>query len=461
MPPENNTGQFLKNSHSLTLNAQVHQSLKILQMSAFELQELAKDELNTNPLLEEIHDSPKEQSDELDFSGSIDSIQHLPEKEYEPSYLSLESVADKHQFFFDSIPIQASRFESLSSQAILFDMDETEKKAFEFLVGSLDESGFWKGTLVDLANASKLPVSAFQKAWLVLKELDPPGLGARDLRECLLLQLRREENKNSLAETLVRDHFPLVLHNKLKEMLDETEASPEELNEALAVIGSLNPAPGRTFSDDATAYVVPDIIVFKDKKSGEWQAQLSSEGVPHLRISQEYKQLVLNEKLNEETRNYLKERIRSGRDFISAIKQRQETLGKIAEAILVHQQSFFDQGPVGLKPLTMSTIAENLGVHETTISRAIANKYLRCGFGLFPLKYFFTGGFTSESGETMANTAIKEKIADLVASEDPANPFSDAEIASQLAKTGVKIARRTVSKYRESLDIPAAYLRKK
>ncbi len=455
--------QNLKTSQALTLNAQVHQALKILQVSSSELRQLAQEELNTNPLLEEVTEenkAPGTSATELDFGGSIDSVTPLPGDRYEHPSLSLEQNLDKQQYFFDSIPMTSSLIESLNSQAILFDMSPKEKEAFEFFVGSLDESGFWKGTLVDLANASALPVKAFQKAWQVLKELDPPGLGAKDLQECLLLQLRRDLQRNALAERLVSDYFQLLLHNKVKEMLDETEASKEALDEALAVIGGLNPAPGREFAEDTNTYIVPDIIVSRADEQ-TWKAVLSNEYIPQLRISQEYRQLSVSSDLNEQTRSYLKERMRSGRDFINAIKQRQETLGKIGDEIVRYQESFFNQGPSGLKPLTMAMVAEDLNVHETTVSRAIANKHLRCPFGIFPLKYFFSGGFTTETGEALASTAIKEKIADMVAAEDPEKPLSDADMVARLGTNGIKIARRTISKYREALNIPPAYLRKK
>ncbi|HET7536787.1 MAG TPA: RNA polymerase factor sigma-54, partial [Candidatus Didemnitutus sp.] len=293
----------------------------------------------------------------------------------------------------------------------------------------------------------------------LLKTFEPAGIGAESLGDCLLIQLAQKGRDKSVAARIVRDHFELLVRRRIPDLARRLGLSPETIQEAIEEIGALDPAPGRKFAEDANRVVVPDVTVEKDGE--EWKILLNGDYIPRLRLSNTYKELIAKGELGKTERDYLREKLRSGKFIINAIEQRQRTIERITREIIKHQHEFFEEGVSKLKPLTMTQIADLIGVHETTVSRALANKYIKTPHGVFEMKFFFTSGYQSDAGQAVANTSVKEMIADIIAGEDPGSPLSDQEIVGLLTGKGLTIARRTVAKYREELGLLPSNLRRR
>jgi RNA polymerase sigma-54 factor len=366
--------------------------------------------------------------------------------------------AERRQHFFDSLVSETSLQEHLMQQAELADLEPPVLAAIHHLVGSLDDRGFLTQTPADVALQTNLPLEAVQQALKVLKTFDPAGIGARDLPECLLAQLAAKGRSDSLATRMIRDYFELLTRRRIPELSRKLGAQADDVQAAIEEIGKLDPAPGRRFAEDNNRVVVPDVTVEHD--GNEWKIHLNSDYIPRLRISSTYRELIAKGTLSKQERDYLREKMRTGKFLIDSIEQRQRTIERITREIIKAQTPFFENGVSHLKPLTMTQIADVVGVHETTVSRAIANKYIKTPHGVFDFKYFFTPGYQADSGASVSNTSVKEMIADLVASEDRAQPLSDQEIVAKLQAKGIKIARRTVAKYREELGILPSNLRR-
>ncbi len=472
-----------RQTQQMVLAPQLRQSLKILQVAALDLRSVIQEELQNNPTLEELpmegvsleqrnadeapagedgnHDDRRE---EMDFSREFEVLNKLDDDWRD--YLSQaggaqpynSEAAEKRQHFFDSLVSETSLQEHLMRQAELSDWTPETLAAIRFLIGSLDDRGFLTATAADIALMSGLALEHVQTAWKLLRTFDPPGIGARNLEDCLLAQLEAKGRGDSLAARIVREHFELLTRRRIPDIARRAGATLEEVRVALEEIGALDPAPGRRFADDSNRVVVPDVTVEKD--GDKWLVQLNSDYIPRLRLSQTYKELIARGRLSPSERDYLRERMRSGRFLINSIAQRQQTIERITREIIKAQEEFFEQGVSRLKPLTMTQIADAVGVHETTVSRAIANKYIRTPHGVFEMKYFFTPGYQAQGGDAVSNTTVKEMINDLVAGEDRAHPLSDQEIVARLQEKGLNVARRTVAKYREELGILPSNLRR-
>lgn len=344
-------------------------------------------------------------------------------------------------------------------QAEMADLPAPVVAALRYLVGSLDDRGFLTSTVPDIALMASLPLEHVQEAARVLRAFDPAGIGATDLSDCLLIQLAQKGREKSVAARIIRDHFDLLVRRRIPDIARRTRLSPETIQGAIEEIGVLDPAPGRRFAADSNRVVVPDVAVERD--GDEWKVTLNQSYIPRLRLSNTYKELIAKGTLAKVERDYLREKLRSGKFIINAIEQRQRTIERITREILRHQEEFFTEGVSKLKPLTMTQVADALGVHETTVSRALANKYIQTPHGVFEMKFFFTSGYQAEDGAAVANTSVKEMIADIVAGEDPGAPLSDQEIVAVLQGKGLQIARRTVAKYREELGLLPSNLRRR
>jgi len=473
----------------------MRQALRILQVAATDLHAEIQEELQKNPTLEELPpDSisldappslPSSEGDaqnrtaenasslpspaELDFAKNDESGAPFSDSQQSSS----GEDAERRQHFFDSLVAAPSLYEHLSAQAAFADLSPAQHRALDYLIGALDERGFLTQSLEEAALQSGCALSDIATAAEVLRSFDPPGIGAHTLAECLLLQLRNEnadedfpadshkeaEASRALATRIIAGHFELLTHRRISELARALGASLETVQHAIALIGRLDTAPGRRFAEDSNRIVEPDIEVWRDS-DGHWQLSLNRRHIPRLRISSTYRDLIAKGTLAASERDYLRERMRAGRALIDSIEQRQHTLERLARELLILQRAFFEHGPAHLKPLTMTELAERLGVHETTVSRTAANKFIKTPHGLFPLRYFFTTGYQDESGATVANTSVKEWIADLIAAEDNAAPLSDQAIVEKLRERGLHLARRTVTKYRESLNLPPSSIRK-
>ena len=490
-------------TQSLVLAPQLRHSLKILQVAALDLRSVIQEELQSNPTLEELpmegvsldkpaeHDatdrdsdpgskpdadasdataptdtSAVKKSDEMDFSkdkefeilGKMDEDwrDHLAGSGGAQPYTSEDAARRQH--FFDSLVSETSLQEHLIQQAEMTDLPPPALTAMKHLVGSLDDRGFLTQTPAEVALQTGLPLNDVHAALKILKTFEPPGIGAKDLAECLLLQLAIRGQGSSLAARMIRDHFELLTRRRIPELARKLSADADDVQSAIEEIGKLDPAPGRRFAEDNNRVVIADVTVEKD--DDEWKIHLNSDYIPRLRISATYRDLIAKGTLSKQERDYLREKMRNGKFLIDSIEQRQRTIERITREIINAQKEFFEHGVSHLKPLTMTQVADVVGVHETTVSRAIANKYLKTPHGVFAFKYFFTPGYQADSGASVSNTSVKEMIADLVAIEDTAAPLSDQELVAKLQAKGITIARRTVAKYREELGVLPSNLRR-
>ncbi len=463
------------------LAPQLQQSLHLLQVSTLELQSLVQEELQQNPLLEEVSkDEPQveaeptreerddkrdESKDELDFKEEFEVLAKLDDewREYFSQTSSFRARSpeqeEQRQHFFDSITEEKSLQQHLLEQLTFANVPDDERKIAEFIIGSINEDGYLLTPLEEMAVSSGLPLEKLQHALEIVQTFHPVGVGARDLKECLLLQLDRLGKAESIESVLVNQHLEDLGRKRYPEISRALGISVQEVQRLSNFVSTLEPKPGRMFSSEQHQYVSADVVV--QRVNGEYVVLLNDEQIPHLRISNTYKELMADPVKATEARDYIRDKVRAGKFLIKSIHQRQQTVYNIAKVIVDRQREFFDKGIAHLKPLTMAQVAEVVGVHETTVSRAVANKYMQTPQGLFEMKYFFTPGFETAGGGTMSNTSVKEQIAKLIEREDPTKPMSDQEIVAILREKGIPIARRTVAKYRNELNILPSNLRKK
>ena len=477
-----------RQTQSLVLAPQLRQSLKILQVAALDLRSVIQEELQNNPTLEEMpmegvsldkeqtdksnevgengSSETPEQHEEMDFSNSKeyeilsklneDWRDHMAQAGGSQPYTSED--AEKRQHFFDSLVTETSLQEHLMQQADLADMPPKVLEAMRYLVGSLDDRGFLTQSAPDIALQTNLPLDVVQQAIKLLKNFEPAGIGCQNIAESLIQQLIAKGRSDSLAARILRDHFALLSRRRIPEIARKLGSHMDDVQVAIEEIGTLDPAPGRRFADDNNRVVVPDVTVEKDGE--EWKIILNNDYIPRLRISNTYRELIAKGTLSKQEREYLRERMRSGKFLINSIEQRQQTIERITREIIKVQTDFFEKGVSKLRPLTMTQIADVVGVHETTVSRAIANKYIHTPHGVFDFKYFFTPGYQADNGASVSNTSVKDMINDLIEGEDRSHPLSDQEIVGKLQEKGINIARRTVAKYREELGLLPSNLRR-
>ncbi|WPJ96532.1 RNA polymerase factor sigma-54 [Coraliomargarita algicola] len=473
--------QVQKQTQSLVLAPQLRNSLKILQAPAVELRTSILEELQANPLLEELpidsisveehresnNENEREADEELDFNAEDFSALEKMSEEMREHY-SQENNAQSHtsedderrDFFLNSLTENVSLQQHLIGQAELTDCSEQELEALLYLIGSLDDNGYLTETISNIALTTRIPYGTVTSAAATLKTFDPPGIGTENLEDCLATQLELRGRGDSLAAKILREHFDLLVRRRVPELKRKTGANPEDIQDAIEEISTLEPAPGKRFSPDSNSVIQPDVTVYQDEYD-EWQVVLNSDYIPRLRISNTYKEMLAKGTLSKQEKEFMLERMRSGKFLINSIEQRQQTIERITREILKFQNEFFEVGVSKLRPLTMNTIAETVGVHETTVSRAIANKYIRTPHGVFAFKYFFTPGYKAGNGESVSNKTIKDMISQIIEEESPAKPFSDQKIVDKLKAKDIKIARRTVAKYREELGILPTNLRRR
>ena len=310
----------------------------------------------------------------------------------------------------------------------------------------------------DLAFSTNIAPEKIAETLKVIQTFHPPGVGARDLRECLLLQLEREGRQKTVEYRIISEHMEALGKRRVPELARALGQSADDIQKAIARIGLLQPRPGRAFLPDNDQFILPEVFVIK--ADDEYVVTTNNEQIPHLRISNTYKDLMAQADSSAEVRDYIREKIRAGKFLIKSLQQRQQTILNIAKEIVKRQRDFLDKGIAFLKPLTMVQVAEVVGVHETTVSRAVSGKYMQTPRGLFEMKYFFTSGIQTANGEGMSNTSVKDMIAEIFGKEEPTKPLSDQEVVRMLGDKGIVIARRTVAKYRSELNILPSNLRK-
>jgi RNA polymerase sigma-54 factor len=346
----------------------------------------------------------------------------------------------------------------LLEQVRLSELSEDQRPVAEMIVGNIDDYGYLKSSVEELAASTSIAAARIEEVLRVIQTFYPMGVGARDLRECLLLQLQRQGRQDTLEGRIVRDFMDALGKRRLPEMARGLEVDVTEVQEAVARIGQLEPRPGRAFLPDNDQFILPEVFVARS--GDDYVVTTNNEQIPHLRISNTYKDLMAQADSSSEVRDYIREKIRAGKFLIKSLHQRQQTILNIGREIVRRQRDFLDLGVAHLKPMTMVQVAEVVGVHETTVSRAVSGKYMQTPQGIFEMKYFFTSGIQTANGEDMSNTSVKDMISEIFKKENPTRPLSDQEVVLMLSERGIVIARRTVAKYRTELNILPSNLRK-
>jgi RNA polymerase sigma-54 factor len=442
-----------------TLSPQMQQSLHILQAPLMELRQLVSAELELNPTLEE---EPREVAPEPEVQDSQKPELTDQWNEYYAQRATSEPwTADaqaRRQHFFDSQTKAPTLQQSLLEQMNGSEMSVQDRGIALVVIGNIDDQGYLRAATGEIASPAGCREEQAEKVIEIVQGFDPAGVGARSLSECLFIQLRRSGRQYSLESRIVQHYLEELSRRKLPEIAKLCHVSLGDVQNAAEAIARLEPRPGRPFSSEEEQTILPDVIVERD--GDDYTVSLNDEEIPSLRIGDGYKDMLSQSAADREVRDYLREKIRGGRFFIRCVQQRQHTLLNIAREIVARQRDFFDLGPAHLRPMTMSNVAQAVGVHETTVSRAVSGKYLASPRGLFELKYFFTSGYTTSDGESVSNESVRQAIAEIVRAENSRHPLSDQDIVAMLSERGLPIARRTVAKYREQIGILPSHLRK-
>ena len=436
----------------LILTPQLRQALHILQLPLLELNTLIETELVENPLLEEEPLKSEEPSPEKE----LPSVEEWEERLSTFSHSSQVEREEKKAFAEASIRENLSLQDHLLWQLRLSTATAQEEKIGEAIIGNIDENGYLKTATAEIAKSLAVAEEEVTGVLTILQEFEPTGVGARDLKECLLIQLKFLGKETSLAATLIKDYLPEIEKKRWQEIASRLHLPLAKIKDEINFISTLEPKPGREFSSFAPQIIIPDVII---KKVGEdYQAFLNSEYTPRLCLNRQYKN-ILQQSKNSPTREFVEKKIRAARWIIKNIAQRQQTIIKVAEALVQYQREFLEKGVEYLRPCTLDQIAEEVSLHKSTISRAISQKYMDTPRGLFEFKTFFSKGSTSD--DTLASKTIQSKLETLIENEDTSHPLSDEKIKDRLSEQGMQIARRTVTKYREALRILPSHLRKK
>lgn len=475
----------VKLSQQLVMTPQLQQAIKLLQLSRMELADVVTEELAENPLLEE-DDERKEETEgsspsatadetsneaqagaEQEVKAESEGVDDIDWQTYLDSYsLTSSDARDAYESpeerpAYDSLLTRKSSLnEHLMWQLGLSPFTEDERLAASEIIGNLDEAGYLRASLEELAHTTKLDAKALEAALERVQQFDPPGVAGRNLQECLLLQLQRAQLEDSLAARILRDQIDALEGRKYQAIARALKVSMDEVLAAARLISELDPRPGRAYNDEDIQYVVPDIFVYK--VGNEYVVTQNDEGLPHLRINSFYRDALSEKKeIDKQTSEYIQDKMRSALWLIKSIHQRQRTIYKVTQSIVKFQREFFEHGIEHLKPLVLRDVAEDIEMHESTVSRVTTNKYVQTPQGLFELKYFFNSGINTDTGDSVASESVKNRIKDIIAGEDPKKPYSDQKIVALLKEKEINIARRTVTKYREMLGLGSSTERKR
>jgi RNA polymerase sigma-54 factor len=461
--------QSLKLSQQLVMTPQLQQAIKLLQLNRLELAETISQELLENPMLEVNEEAPAEgeapepaeaeakgeEASEVEISDQakeeFDWENYLGEYSSAPASREGSSYEERDGPSYENMLTRApSLKDHLLWQLRMSALDEDQVEIGAHVIGNVNEEGYLQASLADIAEAAGCSEDQAAEVLEVIQRFDPLGVAARDLRECLLIQATELHPANDLVHDILESHLGDLERRAYPAVAKKLGVSLEEVGEALRVIQTLEPKPGRSVSDEEPRYITPDIYV--DRIDGQWVIQLNEDGLPKLRVNSFYKD-ALGQGGSAEAKEYVQNKLRSALWLIRSIHQRQRTIYKVTESIVKHQTEFLDQGIAHLKPMVLRDVAEDVGMHESTISRVTTNKYVHTPQGVYELKYFFNSGINRVEGGAVASEAVKERIRQMVSSESPKKPLSDQAIADLLKREDINIARRTVAKYREMLGI--------
>lgn len=461
------------------------QALQILLATIPELEQRINQELAENPTLELVdtgnqdlvgnpveNDGPARDSDTdaaADMAEKDEALATLIQltenwRDYTDMAGSSRTFSsadeERRQYMFDSLTEEHGLQEHLLQQLRETDgLDVQMEKVCAHVIGSIDETGYLRTHPADLATSLQTSMDKVKRGIQIVQGFEPAGVGARDLRECLLLQLQRNGDTDSLEYQLIDRHLEEIGRNKIPQVAEAMRISTQHVYELLRKIRRLMPFPGSLISDKDVDFVYPELFIEKDE-SGEWVVRSNRNGTPRLRLSRQYLEMLEDPDVSADTKKYIREKVAGSKMLMRAIEQRRSTIERIGESIVEFQRDFLENGLEHMRPLVMSQVADEIGVHETTVSRAIANKYAQTPHGLIPIRQFFSTGYRSEDGEQVSSHGIKQKIQSLIDSENASKPLSDSKLATLLKERGFKVARRTVAKYREELGIPPSHLRR-
>ena len=459
----------------LILTPSLQQAIKLLPMTTLELTDLLNQEMIENPLLEEVP------TEELQPAEQQQAEKPEPEKPVAEKADNWDD-ADYEYFFGDYLddgyrsrqpsevkelpPIEntlsttGSLSDHLLWQLSLQTSDDKLREIGRAIIGNLDDDGYLVASVEEVAAMGEWLVTDVERALQHLQTFDPIGVAARDLQECLWLQLRHIGLEGTPAEKIVTEHLRLLQNHQVPEIARKLGMSIDDLKEHIEIIRNLDPKPGSRYNPTQSQYVIPDVYIVKVED--QYVAALNEEGMPQLRISPVYRRLLdkSGQESNDETRAYVKDKFRSALWLIKSVDQRQKTIHKVATSIINFQREFLDHGIEYLRPLVLRDVANDIGMHESTVSRVVNNKYMHTPQGVFEMKYFFHSGISSSYGESVSSVTIKQRIRKIIENEDPRKPLSDSKIVSILQKEGLMLARRTIAKYREELKIPTSNQRK-
>lgn len=476
-------GLQLRLSQQLAMTPQLQQAIRLLQLSTLELQQELQQALESNPLLEQIDtheeiDTCETQDSETQDSETLDAADALEQKEM-PEELPLDASWDtiytagtpsgtSGDYIDDELPIyQGETTQTLQDylmwQVELTPFSDTDRAIATSIVDAVDETGYLTVPLEDILESmgdDEIDIDEIEAVLKRIQRFDPVGVAAKDLRDCLLIQLSQFDKTTPWLEEarlIISDHLDLLANHDFRTLMRVTRLKEDVLKEAVNLIQSLDPRPGQSIQTGEPEYVIPDVLV--RKHNGRWTVELNSDSIPRLQINQHYASMC-NSARNDGDSQFIRSNLQDAKWLIKSLESRNDTLLRVSRCIVEQQQAFFEQGEEYMKPMVLADIAQAVEMHESTISRVTTQKYLHSPRGIFELKYFFSSHVNTEGGGEASSTAIRALVKKLIAAENPAKPLSDSKLTSLLSEQGIMVARRTVAKYRESLSIPPSNQRK-
>ncbi|EFS0878825.1 RNA polymerase factor sigma-54 [Shigella flexneri] len=471
-------GLQLRLSQQLAMTPQLQQAIRLLQLSTLELQQELQQALESNPLLEQIDTHEEIDTRETQDSETLDTADALEQKEM-PEELPLDASWDtiytagtpsgtSGDYIDDELPVyQGETTQTLQDylmwQVELTPFSDTDRAIATSIVDAVDETGYLTVPLEDILESmgdEEIDIDEVEAVLKRIQRFDPVGVAAKDLRDCLLIQLSQFDKTTPWLEEarlIISDHLDLLANHDFRTLMRVTRLKEDVLKEAVNLIQSLDPRPGQSIQTGEPEYVIPDVLV--RKHNGHWTVELNSDSIPRLQINQHYASMCNNAR-NDGGSQFIRSNLQDAKWLIKSLESRNDTLLRVSRCIVEQQQAFFEQGEEYMKPMVLADIAQAVEMHESTISRVTTQKYLHSPRGIFELKYFFSSHVNTEGGGEASSTAIRALVKKLIAAENPAKPLSDSKLTSLLSEQGIMVARRTVAKYRESLSIPPSNQRK-
>ena len=468
--------QNLTLTQQLVMTPQLQQAIKLLQLSRLELASMIQQEMEENPALEEesvkeaeTSESDHEKEKETDQVKEVTIDEKVdPDNDWE-SYINEYNSTGK--IYTETDPnAESTNFEAFTSskktlgdhlewQLMMYGVNREQEKIGSLIIGNLNIDGYLCASIEEIAQEGPFAPEKVEKLLKIMQNFDPPGVCAQTLQESLIIQINHLGIKNRILEKIIAGHMKNLENKNYKKIAQALNISLDNVKNAVNVIKNLEPKPGRKYSNEEPYYITPDIYVYKD--GDDYKIMMNDDGLPKLKVSRFYRETIANGKeISKEAKAYLNERMQSASWLVKSIHQRQKTIYSVMESIVKYQKDFFDKGIAYLKPMILRDVAEDIEMHESTISRVTTNKYAFTPQGLFELKFFFNSSINRSNGDSLASASVKEKIKNIIEQENPANPYSDSKLSELLEEANIKIARRTVAKYREMLHILPSSKRK-